>query len=85
MSRVAQLPNYSNHQDDAKPLPSARFTREATTARASKLLLFENRPRIIAENIARKLRGNAEILIIAENIARKLRCKLPLGRPRSHV
>jgi hypothetical protein len=50
-----------------------------------KLFLLEERPLIIVENIARKLRGNADILIIAENIARKLRGKLPLGRPRSHV
>ncbi len=78
MSRVAKPPNNSNHQDDAKPMQSARFTREATTARAIKLLLFEERPLIIVENIACKLRGNADILQNAENIARKIR-----GTPRT--
>ena len=38
-----------------------------------KLFLLEERPLIIVENIARKLRGNGDILIIAENIARKPR------------
>jgi hypothetical protein len=40
-----------------------------------KLFLLEERPLVIVENMARKLRGNADIHIIAENIARKLRGK----------